>query len=45
MPERFGPYQTEKRRYYRWVEQSVIDRIFEAAPDDPESNGSRLMRP
>jgi len=30
LPEKFGPYQTAKRRYYRWVEQGVIDRIFEA---------------
>jgi transposase len=36
LPERFGPYQTVKRRYYRWVEQGVIDRIFEAVSDDPD---------
>ncbi len=36
MPEKFGPYQTAKRRYYRWVEQGVIDRIFEAVSDDPD---------
>jgi transposase len=36
LPERFGPYQTAKRRYYRWVEQGVIDRIFEAVSDDPD---------
>jgi ribosomal protein L15E len=28
--------QTAKRRYYRWVEQGVIDRIFEAVSDDPD---------
>ena len=36
MPERFGPYQTVKRRYYRWIEQGVFDRIFEAVSDDPD---------
>jgi transposase len=36
LPERFGPYQTAKRRYYRWVAQGVIDRIFEAVSDDPD---------
>ncbi len=30
LPERFGPYQTVKRRYYRWVENGVIERMFEA---------------
>ncbi len=28
LPERFGPYQTVKRRYYRWIEKGVLDRIF-----------------
>ena len=37
LPEdRFGPYQTAKRRYYRWVEQGVFDRIFEAVADQPD---------
>ena len=36
LPEKFGPYQTAKRRYYRWVEQGVIDQIFEAVSDDPD---------
>jgi transposase len=36
LPDRFGPYQTAKRRYYRWVEQGVIDRIFSAVSDDPD---------
>lgn len=31
-----GPYQTAKRRYYRWIAQGVIDRIFEAISDDPD---------
>ena len=34
--DRFGPYQTIKRRYYRWIEQGVFDRIFEAVADDPD---------
>jgi transposase len=25
LPERFGPYQTVKRRYYRWIEKGVLD--------------------
>ena len=37
LPEdRFGPYQTVKRRYYRWIEQGVFDRIFEAVASDPD---------
>ena len=36
LPERFGPYQTVKRRYYRWIEQGVFDRIFEAVADEPD---------
>ena len=37
LPEdRFGPYQTAKRRYCRWIEQGVFDRIFEAVSDDPD---------
>jgi Transposase and inactivated derivatives len=36
LPERFGPYQTAKRRYYRWIEQGVFDRIFEAVANDPD---------
>ena len=36
LPEKFGSYQTVKRRYYRWVEQGVFDRIFAAVSDDPD---------
>ena len=37
LPEdRFGPYQTVKRRYYRWIEQGIFDRIFEAVSVDPD---------
>jgi transposase len=36
LPERFGRYQTVKRRYYRWIEQGVFDRIFEAVSDEPD---------
>lgn len=28
LPERFGSYQTVKRRYYRWIEAGVMERIF-----------------
>lgn len=34
--ERFGPYQTIKRRYYRWIEMGVFDRIFAAVADEPD---------
>ena len=36
LPEKFGPYQTAKRRYYRWIEQGVFDRIFETVASDPD---------
>lgn len=37
LPEdRFGPYQTVERRYYRWIEQGVFDQIFEAVAIDPD---------
>lgn len=36
LEDRFGPYQTIKRRYYRWIEQGVFDRIFEAVACDPD---------
>lgn len=36
LPDKFGPYQTAKRRYYRWVAQGVIDRMFAAVSDDPD---------
>jgi transposase len=32
LPERFGPYQGVKRRYYHWIEMGVLNRIFEAVP-------------
>lgn len=34
--ERFGPYQTAKRRYYRWIEMGVFDCLFEAVASDPD---------
>lgn len=30
LPERFGNYQTAKRRYYRWIEMGVLEKLFEA---------------
>jgi transposase len=30
MPDRFGGFQTVKRRYYRWIEMGVLDRLFSA---------------
>lgn len=34
--ERFGPYQTAKRRYYRWIEAGVFDRMFAGVADEPD---------
>ncbi|MDP3749137.1 MAG: IS5 family transposase, partial [Phenylobacterium sp.] len=36
LPERFGPYQTAKRRYYRWIEMGVLNRLFEAVAAEPD---------
>jgi transposase len=36
LPERFGPYQTAKRRYYRWIEMGVFDRLFAAVAQEPD---------
>ncbi len=36
LPARFGAYDTVKRRYYRWIEQGVFDRIFAAAALEPD---------
>jgi len=30
LPEQFGPYQTVKRRYYRWIEMGVLDKFLSA---------------
>ena len=30
------PYQTAKRRYYRWIEMGVFDRLFEAIASQPD---------
>jgi transposase len=37
--ERFGPYQTVKRRYSRWVENGTLDRLFEAVSSEPDLSG------
>jgi transposase len=36
LPEKFGLYRTAKRRYYRWIEMGVFDRLFEAVAVDPD---------
>ena len=36
LPERFGPYQTAKRRYYRWIAKGVLNRLFEAVAAEPD---------
>jgi transposase len=30
LPERFGGYQSVKRRYYRWIEMGVLDQVLGA---------------
>lgn len=30
LPERFGAYQSVKRRYYRWIEMGVLDHVLAA---------------
>lgn len=36
LPERYGNYQTVKRRYYRWIENGVLDRIFTALAQEAD---------
>ena len=36
LPERYGNYQTVKRRYYRWVENGVLDRLFDALAQEAD---------
>lgn len=36
LPERFGKHQSVKRRYYRWIEMGVLNRIFEAVAVEPD---------
>ena len=36
LPERFGSYQTVKRRYYRWIENGTIERIFQALASEAD---------
>src|SRR5207245_719567 len=36
LPERFGKHQSVKRRYYRWIEMGVLNRIFAAVAAEPD---------
>ena len=36
MPPRFGDFQTVKRRYYRWIEMGVLDRLFAALAQEAD---------
>jgi transposase len=36
LPERFGPYERTKQRYYRWIKMGVLDRVFEAVAAEPD---------
>jgi transposase len=36
LPPGFGAFQTVKRRYYRWLERGLIDRLFEKLGQDAD---------
>lgn len=36
LPERFGPYERAKRRYDRWIEMGVLDRILAEVAAEPD---------
>lgn len=36
MPARLGDFQTVKRRYYRWIEMGVLDRLFSALAQEAD---------
>jgi transposase len=36
LPERFGPYERAKQRYYRWIRMGVLDQVFEAVAAEPD---------
>lgn len=36
LPERYGGYQTVKRRYYRWIEMGVLEKLFAALSEQAD---------
>jgi transposase len=36
LPERYGDYQTVKRRYYRWIEMGVLEKLFAALSEQAD---------
>jgi hypothetical protein len=36
LPPDFGAFQKVKRRYYRWLERGLIDRLFEELGQDAD---------
>ena len=36
LPAQFGDFQTVKRRYYRWIEMGVLDKVFAAVAAEPD---------
>jgi len=36
LPAEFGAFQTVKRRYYRWLERGLIDRLFDELGQDAD---------
>lgn len=36
LPERFGNFETVKKRYYRWIEVGVLDELFQALAQEAD---------
>jgi transposase len=36
LPERYGDYQTVKRRYYCWIEMGVLEKLFAALSEQAD---------
>lgn len=36
LPIHYGHYQSVKRRYYRWIENGVLDQLFEALAQEAD---------
>ena len=36
LPEEYGPYQSVKRRHYRWIEMGVLDAILAALAQEAD---------
>lgn len=36
LPERYGNFETVKKRYYRWLDAGVLERLFEALASEAD---------